>query len=466
MSGKKNFPGNLTRRTVLKYGLYGSVAAGLQSSLWISGCTKWSRHKGPNIILITLDTVRADHLSCYDYHRKTTPNLDKLARQSVLYTKAIAPSSWTFPSHASLFTGKFTSSHGAKYDRKGQLRITDAIRGPKSWQMYRARSLAEDELTLAQILKEAQYTTGAVVGGPWLKRVFGLDKGFEHYDDAQISTVNGRLASQMTAGALEWLEKVKKKPFFLFLNYFDAHGPYMPPKEFATAFLPNLMQRKPGKITTKEKIALYDAEILYMDHYIGKFLEKLKADGLYDNTMIIVTSDHGELLGEHGEVGHGEFLYQPELHIPLFVKYPAVEVTPARTDAPVQLNDVFVMILNRLGIEIPRNIQAGLPPQIGHPLVAETYPLAPLAPKGHWRAIFEDNYKFIWNSKNNHLLFDLEKDPGEETNLVAKQPQRAAKMLSGLNQYLAKLPAPGAAGPARELDEQTKEALRSLGYVK
>ncbi len=466
MSGKKNFSGNLTRRTVLKYGLYGSVAAGLQSSLWISGCTKRSRHKGPNVILIILDTVRADHLSCYDYHRKTTPNLDKLARQSVLYTRAIAPSSWTFPSHASLFTGKFTSSHGAKYDPKGQLRLTDAISGPKAWQVYRARSLAEDELTLAQLLKEAQYTTGAVVGGPWLKRVFGLDKGFEHYDDAQISTVNGRLASQLTASALKWLSKVKKKSFFLFLNYFDAHGPYMPPEGFAAAFLPNLTQWNPKKITMKQNIAFYDAEILYMDHYIGRLLEKLKADGLYDNTMIIVTSDHGELFGEHGELGHGDFLYQPELHIPLFVKYPAAEVTPARTDAPVQLNDVFVMILNRLGIEIPRNIQAGMPPQIGHPLVAETYPLASLAPKGHWRAIFEGNYKFIWNSKNNHLLFDLKNDPGEKTNLVAKQPQRAAKMLAEVNQYLAKLPAPGPAAPARELDEQTKEALRSLGYVK
>lgn len=465
MSSKQTSRPGLSRRKVLKYGLYGPLAVGLSPSLWLGGCSKRYRRDRPNIILITLDTTRADHLGCYGYKRPTSPNLDKLAGESVLYTKAIAPSSWTLPSHASLFTGKFTSSHGARYDPEGPLRLLNAIKGPEAWRIYRARGLAQDEVTLAQILKETGYTTGAVAGGPWLKRVFGLDKGFEYYDDAQISTLNGRLARQVTTSAANWVDKSRKKEFFLFLNYFDPHTPYGPPEGFAWAFLPKGAKLGIRKLSAKEKIALYDAEILYMDHYIGKLLQRLKDLNLYENTWIIVTADHGELLGEHGKFGHGHYLFQEELHIPLFLKYPGTEVSPARKDGQLQLTDVFAMILKRLGIEIPNGLQAGAPPQIGHPLLAETYPLEMISRDGHWRALFEGELKFIWNSKGNHLLFNLGNDPRERVNLTARKPQLAARMLAGLDQYLAKLPGPGPAAPAQELDEETKKALESLGYV-
>jgi arylsulfatase A-like enzyme len=465
MKYKQKSANCLSRRELLKYGLYGGLAAGLSPSLLLSGCGKRQHAKSPNIILITLDTTRADRLGCYGYRRQTSANIDKLADESVLYTRAIAPSSWTLPSHASLFTGKFTSSHGARYDPEGPLLLTDAISGPESWGVYRARGLAQNEVTLAEVLKETGYTTAAVVGGPWMKRIFGLNKGFDYYNDSQISTVNGRLASQVTTSALNWLERRREKKFFLFLNYFDPHGPYSPPEGFALRFLPkgtNFTGRKP---TLEEINALYDAEILYMDHYIGRFLQKLKVENLYNDTLIIVTSDHGELFGEHGKFGHGHYLYQEELHVPLFIKYPAGEMSPKRTDLRVQLTDILPMIYERVGITIPGNIQGTSPSQIKHPIIAETYPLPLISKDGSWQSIFEGDFKFIWNSKNQHMLFNLKDDPEENVNIIVQDSKRTERMWAQMEQYLAKLPKPGLAVPAGEPDDQTREALKSLGYV-
>jgi len=457
---------NLSRREILKYGLYGSLTAGLGSSICLNGCGKHQYIKRPNIILITLDTTRADRLGCYGYQRQTSPNLDKLAKESILYTQVIAPSSWTLPSHASLFTGKLTSSHGARYDPEGPLHLLDAIKGPQEWQTYRARGLAQNESTLAKILKEAGYTTAAVVGGPWMKRVFGLDKGFDHYDDTQIGTVNGRLAGQVTASAIRWLEKSQEKKFFLFLNYFDPHGPYMPPEGFATAFLPKGAKLRSRNRTPDEINALYDAEILYMDHYIGLLLQKLKDSNLYDNTLIVVTADHGELLGEHGQFGHGHYLYQEELHVPLLIKYPRSEAAHGQIYLRIQLTDIMPMLCKRLGLTIPSDIQGSVPPNITHPIVAETYPLPFATKDGEWQAIFEEDFKFIWNSKSQHMLFNLKDDPAENINIFSWETDRAGRMMGQLHHYLANLPKPGISGPAKELDKQTKEALRSLGYVK
>jgi len=181
--------------------------------------------------------------------------------------------------------------------------------------------------------------------------------------------------------------------------------------------------------------------------------------------MIIVTADHGELFGEHGKHGHGRSLFQEEIHVPLIVKYPGTEVGSCRTDMPVQLNDIMAMILKRLGLPLPAGIQAGVPPQIGHPLLAEAYPLEGLSREGHWRAFFEGDFKFLWNSKGNSLLFNLKDDPNEEKNLITLDPNRMQNMLSNLNRYLAKLPAPGPASATGEIDKKTLNALKGLGYI-
>jgi arylsulfatase A-like enzyme len=178
--------------------------------------------------------------------------------------------------------------------------------------------------------------------------------------------------------------------------------------------------------TVEELNALYDSEILYMDYYIGQLLTKLKEYNLYDDTLIIATADHGELLGEHGKFTHGRYLYQEEIHIPLLIKYPHKEVLPARTAARIQLTDIIALILERLGMDLPDGVHGNIPPDVGHPIFSEVYPLPMENPDGYWRAIYDENFKFIWNSKGRHLLFNLEDDPGEKVNLFGRQQQRAA----------------------------------------
>ncbi len=421
----------------------------------------------PNIVVITLDTTRADHLGCYGYERDTSPRIDALAAESVVYERAISTSSWTLPAHASLFTGKFTTSHGAHYDPEGPLRLLDAIDGRPSWDSYRARGIAPTDRTLASSLREAGYATGAVVAGPWMKKPFGLQTGFDWYDDEQISSVAGRLATDVTDRALGWLESKRTAPFFLFLNYYDPHTPYGAPGAYLTRYLPSdtnpadLANRRPSE---EEMIGLYDGEIAYMDEHLGRLFDRLKEWELYDDAWIIITADHGELLGEHGLQGHGKFLFQPELHIPFIVKYPAGMHAPRRESGYVQLVDVMPLVLHELGLELPDDIQGVVPGRGTHPIVAETYPLEAISPHGHWRALYEGDMKYAWNSAGKHLLFDLAKDPDELTNLTGPQAARAAELDASLRTYLDGLPRPDPT-VAGELDEQTKEALKSLGYI-
>lgn len=467
---KDKSPKELSRRNFLKGLCGGLVAGGVVSFPFSIGCRpkRPPRLEKPNIILITLDTTRADRLGCYGYKRRTSPQLDKLANESVIYTRAIAPSSWTFPSHASLFTGKFPSSHGAQYDPEGPFILIDTIKAPTSWKdKFRARGMGINEQTLAEILKGAGYTTGAVVAGPWLKKVFGLHKGFDYHNDDQINVLNGKLASQVTFQASHWLKKVSlsREKFFLFLNYFDPHYPYGPPGDFAYTFLPKDSFPRKRRKTTKEISDLYDAEIFYMDLYIGKLLDNLKQLGLYDSTWIIVTADHGELIGEHGQIGHGRYLYQKELHIPLIMKYPGTEYRHRQEDIRLQLVDIFPTILDRLGIPIPPATQGSVPPSITHPIFAEVYPPPALVRHGDWRALFSGPFKFLWNSKGNNMLFNIEEDPAESVNLLKRYPDRAKAMESEMNEFIATLPKPGPPVPVQKIDKNTKETLKSLGYV-
>ncbi len=421
---------NLSRRDFLA----ASVALG------VAACR--SRLEKPHVVLITLDTTRRDRLGFYGYARKTTPRLDELAALSVVYEHAVAASSWTLPSHASIFTGKFPSSHGADYDPEGPLRLTQAIAGPEEWAEYRASGLSPGERTLALKLRDAGYETAAVVGGPWMKRVFGLDPGFESYDDEGIGDVNGRLASEVTASALGVLESRSEHPLFLFLNYFDPHGPYEAPSPFGGTFGP-----EPGD--------RYDEEILYMDHHVGRLLDGLKSNGIFDDSFILVTSDHGELLGEHGKMGHGATLFEEEIRVPFLVKYPKDERAPGRSDDPIHHIDVPSLVLERLGLAERKE----------HPLLAEVRPLPFVSSEGAWRALYLGERKLLWNSLGNHALYDLERDPREERDLAAEDPERVTEAIGLLDKVVSSLPLPGAPGPPAELDEETLKALRGLGYV-
>jgi arylsulfatase A-like enzyme len=298
-----------------------------------------------------------------------------------------------------------------------------------------------------------------------MKRVFGLDRGFDFYDDGQISTLQGALAEQVTDSALAWLRERDDREFFLFVNYYDPHVPYLPPPEFQRAFLPESRPIIGGKRTVQDIRDLYDAEILYMDRELGRLLDGLRELGFYESSWIIVTADHGELFGEQGRFGHGYTLLEGELRVPLIVKPPAGRWKPGRKEEVLQLTDITPMILDALGLEIPSGIQGGIPPDLQHPVVAELYVLPEVSPLGEWRALREGELKFLWNSRGDHRLYDLAADPGESQNLVEVQPGRARAMEERLLQYLAGLPSPGPPGPVRQVDEETREALEQLGYV-
>ena len=423
----------------------------------------------PLVVLITLDTTRADHLGCYGYSKPTSPLLDSFADESLVYENAIAPGTWTLPSHASLFTGKFIASHGMRQDSQGSLPLSEGFPGPvEAHNKFRVRPLPDGELTLAALLSAAGFQTGAVVSGPWMKRVFGLDRGFEYYDDTGMYDLDGRTARRVTDGAMRWLRKPTDRPRFLFLNYFDPHTPYDPPMQIARRFLPAGKLPELGReLTLEEKAGMYDAEIAYMDGHVGRLFDYLRRAGLYDRALIVVTADHGELLGEHGTEFHGHIPYQEVVHIPMIVKSPADHSATGRNGEWIQLTDVLPLIFDKLELTQPDGIQGSAPPDVGHPIVMESY-TSPERPyfSGGWLGMIDNGMKILWNDRGDHKLFDLTADPHENTNLVASRPELSKELSDSVQNYLASLPAPKAAGPSYETDAEMLKNLKSLGYLK
>jgi arylsulfatase A-like enzyme len=211
--------------------------------------------------------------------------------------------------------------------------------------------------------------------------------------------------------------------------------------------------------------AFYDAEILFMDQEIGKVLAFLEASGVANDTVVVVTADHGDMLGDAGRWGHGMFLTEAELRIPLLFKSADSSASIGEDDSPLQQVDVMPMILDDLGLPAPASIQGGVPGRIHRPIVSEVNPLPTMSSEGNWRAIHSGELKFLWNSLGNHRLHNLVSDPGERSNLYRHRAKDAKRLEEELLSYLASLPLPGDAGPEREVDSATIEALRSLGYT-
>lgn len=414
----------------------------------------------PNVLLVTLDTTRSDRLGAYGYERATSPNFDALAREATLYENAYATSSWTLPSHASLFTGKVPSAHGVRHDPEGGLVLAEALAGAP--EDIRARGLDPAERTLAKELRGAGYSTAAVVGGPWLLRPFGFASGFQNYDDRDIDTNAGRRAESVTDGAIEWLQDVEA-PFFLFLNYFDPHAPYWPPPSHRRAFVPDDVRLDPR--SAAQAGALYDGEILYMDRHLGRLLRFLRETGQYEETLVVVTSDHGELLGEHDSFGHERWLWEELVRVPLAVKPARPDPEARRVATRVQIIDLFPMILERVGLEPPEGIRGRAEPDPERVYLAEVEPLSPRRPTGSWKALWEGPFKFLRSSLGERYLFDLRTDPTESRNLADRMPERAQRAERTLQALLASRPRPSGPGPEGPVDEGTREALRALGYL-
>jgi len=448
-----------------------------------------------NVLLVVLDTLRADHMSIYGYERKTTPSIDRLAADSVVFRFALSTSSWTLPAHASLFTGLFPSAHGA--------RLT-----PESAQL--ASGLAPSCTTLAETLRNCGYATGCISANFGLvSPELGLDQGFQHFDNRPhfygmrmsftlqsrcfagvgsgwfaYLTKATRPAEEISDLAVQWLDKEGGTPFFLFLNYMDPHAPYLPPPRFDALFPggahPTLLDRVEPSILKMERditdeeraslISSYDGEIAYLDFHLGRLLTGLKQRGLYEKTMIIVTSDHGEYFGEHNLLRHHRGLHQEVLWIPLLVKYPNSQLV-GQHDGPVQILDIMPTVLSTLGLPIPDSIQGDRLGAVDHEIIAE-----------HWawpddvarfgsrfdrnvKAVFCDGMKYIRCSDGKDELYNLQDNPRETNNLIAVEDRLAKEMAERLAYWEASTAHLASPGRSVTVGEELKEKMRALGYL-
>jgi len=402
------------------------------------------RRSRPNLVLITIDTVRADHIGCYGYKGIKTPNIDALAADGTRMERAYTPVPITLPSHAVMFTGTYPMKTGM-HDFSGN-------------------TLGAEQQTLASVLKQHGYDTGAVVGSAVLDSRFGLNRGFDfyydHFDFSRLLETNldamERPGNLVADEALQWFGKRTDKPFFFWMHLYDPHHPYNPPSPYAEEY----------------KTAPYDGEIAFADAQVGRVLDILKKRGHYQNTLVVLTGDHGEGLGEHGETTHGFFIYNSTLHVPLIFKWPSAMKVRKISRVPVSLVDLMPTVLAALKIAAPSEVQGrSLLPVIEGKKDAEASPLyaESFLPRLHFnwselRGVQVRNYRFIHAPKPE--LYDLASDPGETTNLYAQKKPLSQELEAELNKTIAAFTPSGEQTANRgTLDPALAERLQSLGYA-
>ena len=425
---------------------------------------------GPNIILITIDTLRADRLGCYGHGRNTSPNIDGLARKAVLFHTAITPRAKTSPAIASILTGQYPHTNSVR---------TNWVPLPKK------------AITLQEILNDKNYVTSAVVGNYVLKRKHsGLSPGFDSYDDRMLETelnrnLHEKIAGQVNLSAFNWLEENRDKKFFLWLHYQDPHGPYTAPKNLLNSFshqnneyipidkVPEF-QRLPwieeidGKVDAAAYRDNYDAEILYCDKAVGGLLARLRDLGLEDDTMIILTADHGESLGEHDYYfGHGKYAYEASSRVPLIVYEPSIIKNPGRIEGQVNLINITPTILDLAEIPIPLGMEGRslLPMITGEDLSGDENIF--LEKENRIKAVRTNDWKYISNiDKSTDELYYLRDDPLETENVALENPRQVEELKSRLHEWMNHNDRiPIGKEHYRKLKKIERKAMRSLGYL-
>ena len=385
----------------------------------------------PNVLVISVDTLRRDHLGCYGYEPDTSPNIDALAARGVVFDNALSTSSWTLPSHASMLTGRYPSSHGLRDD------------GVK---------LAPSVPTLAAGFRLNGYHTLAVVSHVYVSSTFGLERGFDVFDDSLTEAgATNPPAEQVADRFLALLRASPARPFFGFVHFFDPHWPYTAPEPFARRFadrdyagpidgsveslLPYFFaSRAMPDQHREEMIARYDGEIAYLDHQIGRLIDGLRKRGELDQTIVALVADHGEEFKEHGQLGHGRTLYEELVRVPFVLAgHPALQPGSRRDDL-VSLIDLAPTLLDLVGAE-------ALPGVDGRSLLAHDEPDRALFSESirfgvEMRALRRGRYKLIHvPSKESQLYYDLLSDPGERAPL-GRDPT-GGKLASALAEYVA-----------------------------
>jgi arylsulfatase A-like enzyme/Tfp pilus assembly protein PilF len=419
----------------------------LLALVFVTGCSEV--RNSPNVVLITLDTTRADHLGCYGHSEPTSPVIDRLAKQGTLFTLAFATNPITLPSHTSIMTSTYPLFHGVRDN-------TTYV-------------VPDEATTLAELLGSHGYQTAAFVGAFVLDSRFNLDQGFDVYDDRverdwsrdEIDARQGnpfgfdeRKANLVTYQALRWLEQPRSKPFFLWLHYFDPHQPINAPEPHHSRFtMP------------------YDSEIAYAYEQIGKIFEALEERGLYDDSLIVLTADHGEGLLDHGEPTHSLYVFDSTMHVPMIWKVPGGQAGGS-VDALVSIVDIMPTVLDLLGFGVPDHIQGrSLAPLLSGSTTGfpgrEIY-MESLIPRLHcdWgelRALRTATEKLIHGPKPR--LYRVDDDPGEVYNRAAHDPEAVQRLSRRLAARMRKWSHPEAHRSASVADSETRQRLAALGYV-
>src|SRR5437588_405842 len=396
----------------------------------------------PNVVVITIDTLRADHVGCYGYKQIHTPNIDALAADGVRFERAYTPVPVTLPAHTTIFTGTYPMLSGM-HD-------------------FSANKLNPQQPTLASVLKEHGFTTGAVIGSAVLDSRFGLKHGFDfyydHFDFSRLQESNldemERPCNVVADVTLDWLAKNYQKKFFLWMHLYDPHYPYRPPAPYSQEY-----ESHP-----------YDGEIAFADAQVGRLLRFLKEKGLYRNTLIVLSGDHGESLGEHGEKTHGFFIYKATLRVPLILHLPGKASAKTLTHL-VSLADLMPTVLQILKVDVPSQVQGRnllplmAPKKEGESrsLYAETF-----LPRLHFnwselRGVETEHYHFIDAPKPE--LYDLTKDPGETQNLFPQKKAVGEEMRAKLAALIREYSAVQEMAQKTGLDPALMERLKSLGYA-
>ncbi|HYK89871.1 MAG TPA: sulfatase-like hydrolase/transferase [Acidobacteriota bacterium] len=400
-----------------------------------------------NLLVITIDTLRADHLECYGRKSIKTPRINALAADGILIENAYTPIPLTLPSHASIFTGTYPVFHGVRD--------------------FTGFTLPKERTTLATMLKSAGYRTGAVVASAVLESRWGLNQGFDfYYDnfpaprDQNWQQIAERRGDEVVRESLRWLEKNKSGPFFLWVHFFDPHDPYTPPPPYDRQY----------------SACPYDGEIAYTDENVGRILDAFKQNGLYDDCMIVLMGDHGEGLGEHGEKTHGFFIYDSTLRIPLIFKLPGASAPRnRRLRGPMRTIDVVPTVLQALGLA-GRVRASEVQGKGAYSALLGKSPLPEVMSQAEiMLPYYHFDYSPLTSIRLGRLkyieaprpeLYDTEADPAESRNLSADQRAMAARLKDLLRQDIARYSPRNSVPPVpRSVDTATMEKLASLGYL-
>ena len=448
---KTGMPRTTTRMTPRGQRIACVVLLGLLAAA-LTGCAARGGDP-PNVLFIVVDTLRKDALGCYGQSRSTSPHIDALAQAGLRYENAFSQAPWTTPSIGSMLTSLYPTELGIQAE---------------------PNLLGEEFVLLPEVLQAAGYQTGAAISHMFVGRKWNFDQGFEWFNDENESDLDAISSPGISDAAISFLEqRDPQRPFFLFLHYYDPHYNYLEHDEFVfSEALDYDGPVRPGmdyftlfyrmKLSERDReylVRVYDSEVAFVDFHIGRVLRQLKETGLFDDTLIVFTADHGEEFGDHNSYGHTKTLYNELINVPLLIKYDGDSPT-GTVHQTVGLIDLFPTLLEYLRIPVAHRIsgRSFLKRSESLPVFSETSRWAEL------RAVVSDGRKVIWDlQRARHALFDLRNDGKERRNVMQQQPEMLEAMKRSLAEWVRDSTA--AVPQDVELTEEEKERLRSLGYL-